>query len=412
MDEPIRLLDPSLPDVRLEFAMAEAEILASSLARATARQMQVIAEALAEARRHPEVLLDPAESRMLSAVDACRYAESAVVADLATRLAVAEGTVRIWAHQADALMRALPRTWSLFRDGGISVPNARFIADRVDEVPAGSWFELDARVVPIASLAPARFQTQVRTLVEALRTEPLVARHRRAAEKRRVCLERDRDGMTWFSVLLTDESAARADAHVDAVARELARSSDETRTLDQLRADVAADLLTSRSSGVPAVSVTIAVTVPVLTLLGHGDEPGALEGGIPIDADTARRLAGHAPSFSRILTHPISATVLDVDRSTYRVPTDLKRWLRVRDQTCVFVGCGRRASATDLDHTVAWADGGPTAARNLACLCERHHRLKHLSRWRVTQDAHGVTWTSPTGRVHPPRPRAEAPPPF
>jgi hypothetical protein len=204
------------------------------------------------------------------------------------------------------------------------------------------------------------------------------------------------------------------DAHLDTVARGLAASSDEDRTLDQLRADLAVDLLTSRRPGVPAVSVSVAVTVPVMTLLGHSDEPGELEGGIPIDAETARRLAGHAPSFSRILTHPVTGTVLDVDRTTYRVPADLKRWPRVGDQTCVFVGCARRASATDVDHTVAWERFGPTAARNLACLCRRHHRLKHLSRWQMTQDAAGVTWTSPTGKAHPPppAPRIDEPPPF
>jgi len=412
MDEPIRPLDPAHPGVRVEFGVGEIEVLAQAVARDTARQMQVITGVLGEARRHPEIFLDPAELAMLSPSDARRYSESAAVADLATRLSVAEGTVRIWAHQADALIRSLPRTWQLFRDGTISVPNARFAADRVGELPESAWYDFDARLLPIAALAPARFQTRARAIVDALRTDPHVVRHRRAAETRRQCLERANDGMTWFSVLLADEVAVRADAHVDAVARELASAPDETRSLDQLRADVSADLLTSRSAGVPAVSVSVAVSVPVMTLLGHGDEPGELEGGIPIDAETARRLAGHAPSFSRILTHPVAGTVLDVDRTTYRVPADLKRWLRVRDRTCAFVGCGRRASATDLDHTVAWADGGATSARNLACLCERHHRMKHLSRWRMTQDAGGITWTSPTGKVHPPRPRAEAPPPF
>ena len=113
MDGPIRLLDPVHADVRLEFGMAEAELLAESIARATARQMQVIANVLADARTHPASFLDTAELSMLSPREARGYAESAAVADLATRLAVAEGTVRIWGHQAEALRRALPRTWAL-----------------------------------------------------------------------------------------------------------------------------------------------------------------------------------------------------------------------------------------------------------------------------------------------------------
>ncbi|WP_024477485.1 DUF222 domain-containing protein, partial [Arthrobacter sp. CAL618] len=51
------------------------------------------------------------------------------------------------------------------------------------------------------------------------------------------------------------------------------------------------------------VQAKVFVTVPVMTLLG-GDAPGELEGYGPIDPETARQLAGHAPSFTRILTHP------------------------------------------------------------------------------------------------------------
>ncbi|QWT24467.1 13E12 repeat family protein [Subtercola sp. PAMC28395] len=44
------------------------------------------------------------------------------------------------------------------------------------------------------------------------------------------------------------------------------------------------------------VRPTVIVTVPVMTLLGHTDEPGDLSGYGPIDAETARELARHAPS--------------------------------------------------------------------------------------------------------------------
>ena len=64
-----------------------------------------------------------------------------------------------------------------------------------------------------------------------------------------------------------------------------------------------------------------------------------------------------------------------------------------------------------MDDTIAiaWADGGRTAAGNLAHLCRAHHVLKHrngpLGRWQVRQRGQqhqdGVLeWTSPAGRVH------------
>lgn len=153
-----------------------------------------------------------------------------------------------------------------------------------------------------------------------------------------------------------------------------------------------------------ALRPTVVVTVPVLTLLGRSDEPGCLDGYGPIDPDTARALAANAPSFVRVLTHPETGAVLSVGRDRYTVPADLRTWLRIRDETCRFPGCQRRAVRADVDHTVPFREGGhrgATAAENLAHLCPSHHRLKHMTRWSVSQHADGrLTWTSPTGRVH------------
>lgn len=153
---------------------------------------------------------------------------------------------------------------------------------------------------------------------------------------------------------------------------------------------------------------TVAITVPVLTLLGHAEEPGHLDGYGPIDPATARALAASAPSFIRILTHPETGAVLSVGRDRYAVPADLRTWLRLRDQTCRFPGCSRAAVRCEVDHTVAFREGGArgrTEAANLAHLCRKHHRLKHTTRWNVEQRPGGeLTWTSPTGRRYATRP--------
>ena len=130
----------------------------------------------------------------------------------------------------------------------------------------------------------------------------------------------------------------------------------------------------------------VAVTVPVMTLLGLSDEPGDLAGHGPIDAHTARRLAAQAPSFLRILTHPETGTVLSVGRDRYAVPADLRSWLRLRDETCRFPGCSRRAQRCDIDHVKDWAHGGTTDHDNLIHLCRKHHRLKHTTAWKVSTE--------------------------
>ncbi|WP_165375505.1 HNH endonuclease signature motif containing protein [Sanguibacter massiliensis] len=135
---------------------------------------------------------------------------------------------------------------------------------------------------------------------------------------------------------------------------------------------------------------------------------GELVGAGPIDRDTARALAAQSPSLRRILTDPHTGVPLDMSRSTYRVPSHLRVFAQLRDETCRFPLCRRRAEACDLDHVEAWEEGGSTSASNLAHLCRMHHRLKHAGSWSVqVADEPGagrlrpstLTWTSPTGRA-------------
>ncbi|WP_159499774.1 HNH endonuclease signature motif containing protein [Microbacterium sp. 18062] len=187
-------------------------------------------------------------------------------------------------------------------------------------------------------------------------------------------------------------------------------ASDE-RTLDQIRADILADLLLTGAPDTDpsvtgdgpgelgAIRAVVQITVPVLALAGESEDPADLAGRSPIDADTARRLAGGCTGWDRILTHPITGAVLSVDR--YR-PTDaMRRMLRARDQHCRFPGCRMPAVRCDADHTIDHADGGETCVSNLCHLCRRHHVLKHGTPWTVRQRSGGVLeWTSPLGHVY------------
>ncbi|HKH07773.1 MAG TPA: DUF222 domain-containing protein, partial [Agromyces sp.] len=244
--------------------------------------------------------------------------------------------------------------------------------------------------------------------------EPLATRHQAACAERRVCLDPADDGMAWLSLYLEAERGVAIMAQLDDLVaserRVIAGDPDaaalEARTHEQLRLDVAAGLLLGGLDAADAaptgiVTPKIFVTVPVLSLLGDSDEPAELDGYGPIDADTARRLAAHAPSFRRILTHPETGTHLSYGRDTYRVPADLAGYLRVRDGGCRFPGCSRSAVGCDLDHTTDWAAGGETRHENLAHLCRKHHRLKHKTRWRMSQAPGGdIRWTSPAGSEH------------
>ncbi|CAN5321161.1 HNH endonuclease signature motif containing protein [soil metagenome] len=388
----------------MQFGIAKAEVAQQGLWRSSALVFAAIHDVLREAAAHPEVFVD---EQMLRG-DAVELSVRAAVADLAVRLNLSEATVRSYGHIAGTLQQRVPQLWGWFVEGEVSTQNAREAASVATELPDSAWAEFDAQLVgPARSLAPARFAAKARALREMLHPTPLAERHELAVAQRRVTVEQDRDGMGWISAYLPSEKIAMANARVDAAAFEHFRNADETRTMNQLRADVFADLLLGDGDDRP--KVTLALTIPMLALLGHSGELAVLEGAGPIDLDTARRLVGDVPSFTRLLTDPVSGRVLQMDPKQYRLSAAIKRWFILRQVTCDFPGCGRRAANCDLDHTVAWADGGLSTLANLAPRCRKHHTMKHQTKWKVEKlPGHPEpVWTSPTGYQ-----READPPPF
>lgn len=346
-------------------------------------------------------------------------AHRSVTAELATALHVSQSTMERQISEAWALATELPATLWAMRNGQISARHAAVIVEETVDLgdDPGLRARLDEQLaVTATTVTAATLRRKARALREELRVESIAERHRAARAKRRVELEPARDGMAWLHALLPAADALLIKDRLDRVAH-AARGDDggigdqlraDQRRADQVRADAARDLLLhgtlpdgSGFAATASVRPTVHVTVPVLTLIGASEAPGLLDGYGPIDADTARRIAAAAPSFTRILTHPVSGTVLDVDRTTYKPPADLKRWLEVRDGTCRFPGCNRRAARCEVDHTIDWQHDGRTAFDNMAHLCSLHHHLKHETSWSVQHVADGVMeWRSPAGRTH------------
>ncbi|BBY39333.1 hypothetical protein MMAN_34670 [Mycobacterium mantenii] len=79
----------------------------------------------------------------------------------------------------------------------------------------------------------------------------------------------------------------------------------------------------------------------------------------------------------------------------------LADFVRCRDLTCRWPGCDQPAVNCDVDHTIPYADGGPTHASNLKCYCRTHHLVKTFWGWRE-QQLPDVTLilTSPAGLTY------------
>lgn len=351
-----------------------------------------------------------------------------VVSELAAALRVGERTISGWLGDGAALVSDYSATLDALRAGRIDERHASAIVDAGAPLTDGNRARLEELVLPLAETATA-VEVREAARVIAARLQPnIVAECASAAlAGRRLRTYPLHDGLAR---LLLDAPAAlvqgifeRMTDMADALAADAAGGAGEeaegegeaevdARTLDQRRADVVCDLLLSGApaahgddGALGAIRATVRVQIPILTLAGLDDTPAVLAGHGPIDAATARRLAASAPSWQRVMTHPITEEPLAID--TYRPSKRLRRLLDARDRHCRWPGCRRAAHRSDADHTIAFADGGPTRADNLAILCRGHHRLKHASPWQISHSGGGrLVFTSPTRREY----RNDAPP--
>jgi hypothetical protein len=289
-------------------------------------------------------------------------------------------------------------------------------------------FEVAAIAVCERDIA-TRVKPALRALAEKLHERTFTVRHREAAAGRCVRVSHGADGMsdviatvptviavgmlerlTQMGQSVKDARTAGAAAGAGADAAGAGEPAD-TRTMDQLRADILGDLVLGgapvvdptygidRAGGLGAIRARVQVAVTAETLMGRDENPAEAVGGALIDADTARELAGQVSEWDRLFIDPVTRTPVEID--TYRPTASMKKLLMARDQHCRFPGCRRAAIRCELDHTVDHALGGHTHIFNLAHLCQRHHSMKQFTKWEVRQVGGGVLeWTSPLGRVY------------
>lgn len=387
------------PTARLSEALERITELERSIRAAQADQLRWVHElrmAMREVEEHPS--RTDRENR--------EWADRACSAELATALRVHERTAVRQLHDATALSTRLTSAAAAMTAGEISLQHARDLIDAVALVPDGRAHEFEAEALEKARrMTPIAFRKALRRMEHRYASTAAVERKRRALDERRLVIEAAHDGMAWVNLLCAAEEAVAIRARIGALVGP--RAADDPRTKPQREADAAVALLLGRGdpAAVPeagdlgVVRATVHLTIPALSLLGHGERPAALDGHGPIDIETARQLASHVPSFRPILTDPVTGAVLRYGRTTRRVPADLAGWLRIRDGSCRFPGCEKRARDCDIDHTLACEHGGCTDHDNLAHLCRHHHRLKHHTGWRMWQGADGsVRWRSPAGR--------------
>lgn len=356
--------------------------------------------------------------------------------ELAPALGCSRQAARRLVRDGRAYEGPLAATGEALARGELDVPRARVLVDALADEPVPlAWDVQDQVLGGEVTRTVSQLQRAVAKALVVADPGGASGRCRAAAERRRVDRPRPApDGMARWSALLPAADAMRMDTTLDALAR-TGRAAGDERTLDQLRADLLADLVLGRVPSAPGgrvearvessesspasessgpsgangpgeprrgpVRARIDVLVPWEVLAGISEEPGFLAGYGPIPAPVARELASDG-TWRRILTDPPDGSGLDVGRTRYRPPAHLAEHVRARDRWCARPGCSARAETCDLDHTAEWdRDDGRTAHDNLGPLCERDHQVKTHGGAQMYQPDPGVFyWRSPLGKLY------------
>lgn len=296
----------------------------------------------------------------------------------------------------------VPRVLEMLRVGLIDVRRAKTIERGTYHLSISAARTVVDRIADVAPrLTTGELAARIRKLCIEVNMDEAKDRYDHAFDDRMVLARPTVDGTAnLLGINLPPDRVAAISKRINSIARSL-RGGDETRTMDQLRADVFIDLLEGtdhqgRSKG------TVHISVYLATLTGLTEHPGELNGFAPVISDIARQIAldQHDAEWRYTVRETTTGEPLHAGTTRRRPTAALKRRIQSRDATCIYPGCRMPATESDLDHTTTWAEGGSTEDDNLAPLCRHDHRLRHNG-WSYTRvDDGDYTWTSPLGHTY------------
>ncbi|MFH7324280.1 DUF222 domain-containing protein [Aeromicrobium sp. JJY06] len=306
-----------------------------------------------------------------------------VTLEIAQALKVTER--RVWAvvFEAETLQERTPLVWEAFRSGDLDAGRASAIADTAERlVERESWARLERSVIGYAATHTlGELRTWLRRFRARVEPEETAVETAKALEERRVSVTHNTDGTSWLNALLPTGLAIAAAERLRRAAKAEPGIHPETgvrdtRTRDQKQADILGRWLTSCTGTTTDIHAEIAISIAATDLVGYTEGPGLTRDGEPLDAAWVRELAASEHTvFRRLVLDPVGR-VMDTTVLAYRPTESLRQALHWRDGTCRVAGCRAPVFETDLDHAKDYDSGGETSARNLRCLCRKHHNMK------------------------------------
>lgn len=344
--------------------------------------------------------------RAMAEFNRLRRRSRGVPAELAMALAVSQSWAQKMVADAEALTTRLPNTLALMEEGVLDAYRASRVCHATAWLSDAKASEVD---LILADRLPGKNATQIRRAAThaAAQADPeghAAGTRKRRATRKVTLLHREAGTASLVIKGAPVEKMNAAYTRLDRAARKL-KTKEESRTLDQIRADVATDLLLGGTGG-KQERAEVFLYMDTLTYAGLNDEPAELAGSGPIPASLARHIAsGPKTVLRRVITDPRTGQVLELGQTRYRPKAGLEEYCRVRDRECRGPGCNRPAQFCDNDHDSGGEQGSTAGDLSLIGFCTRDNKIKDEPGWshQVAEDG-TLTITSPGQLQHVSRP--------
>ena len=300
----------------------------------------------------------------------------------------------------------LPQVWEALTRGEIDVRRARVIASTTAHLTEAVARLVADRIVDEALvLTTGQLRAAIAKLCIDIDPQDAERRYVEAVEERRIVLEANPTGTADLRGMdLPPDRAVAISRRINRLARQL-KSRAETRSMDQLRADIFLDLLEGSMSSKPSDGNrgVVDLQVDLETLMNLSESGGELAGYGPVIADIARQVTDEQQrgEWRFTVTNPETCRPIHSGITRRRPLAGERRHVETRHPTCVFPGCRMPAVDCDLDHRIPWSEGGPTHVDYLVSLCRHDHVNRHHCGWRYEQLPNGdFKWTSRLGHTY------------
>ena len=302
------------------------------------------------------------------------------------------------------LQHRLPQVMGALAAGLIDRPRARVLVIDTSHLEEETAREVVDQVIDRAPrLTTGQLRALIRRLCIQADPEEAAKRYEDAVDGRRISVDPTVEGTSnFYGYNLPLDRMARAMERINHLAEQL-RGGDETRTIDQLRADVFLDLLEGHGYAKSGRKGIVDIHIDLTTLTRLANDPGELAGYGPVIADIARQVAENSQraEWRFTVTDPDSGQVIDNGVTRRRPTAEQSRHVQTRNQNCIFPGCRMPAVDCDLDHRIPWAQGGPTTTEHLVPACRHDHGIRHRHNWTHQPLPNGDhQWTSRLGHTY------------